>query len=173
MKRLREPEEEAQADCSAQSNHTDDNGDAASPAAEVRVSKITELDESAVDDSTSSAAAMSCSLPGHREPLSFRTYTEYEAHYIKAHTNRCSECRKNFPSDHLLNVHIEECHDSFAAVLREKGEHTVSAKTQSFQYRGSWPRLITNFPLLQVFLSRGELRPEMSHATEEAHAFDR
>ncbi|KAK6217805.1 hypothetical protein LQW54_003314 [Pestalotiopsis sp. IQ-011] len=124
MKRLREPEEEAQADCSAQSNHTDDNGDAASPAAEVRVSKITELDESAVDELNSSAAAMSCSLPGHREPLSFRTYTEYEAHYIKAHTNRCSECRKNFPSDHLLNVHIEECHDSFAAVLREKGEHT-------------------------------------------------
>ncbi|KAI0168377.1 hypothetical protein BJ166DRAFT_590822 [Pestalotiopsis sp. NC0098] len=126
MKRLREPEEEAQAEYSAQSSHTDDNGDAASPAAEVRVSKITELDESAIDDSTASTAAMSCSLPGHREPLSFRTYTEYEAHYIKAHTNRCSECRKNLPSDHLLNVHIEECHDSFAAVLREKGEHTYS-----------------------------------------------
>lgn len=86
--------------------------------------KIAGLDESAVDE-TSASSAMRCALPGHREPMAFRTYAEYEAHYHKTHTNRCGECRKNFPSEHLLNLHIEEAHDAFAAVLREKGERTV------------------------------------------------
>ncbi|KAI0400878.1 hypothetical protein F4802DRAFT_468467 [Xylaria palmicola] len=86
--------------------------------------KIPELDESAVD--TGSDVAMRCSLPPHREALTFTTYGDYEAHYGKAHTNRCAECRKNFPSEHLLNVHFEDCHDVFLAVKREKGEHTYS-----------------------------------------------
>ncbi|KAI8628697.1 hypothetical protein F5Y19DRAFT_485499 [Xylariaceae sp. FL1651] len=86
--------------------------------------KITELDELAVD--TSSDIAMRCSLPPHREVLPFTTYSDYEAHYNKSHTNRCVECHKNFPSEHLLNIHFEDCHDVFAAVKREKGEHTYS-----------------------------------------------
>ncbi|KAJ4262199.1 hypothetical protein NW757_000464 [Fusarium falciforme] len=69
---------------------------------------------------------MRCNLPPHREPLAFKTYDEYEVHYNKSHTNRCLECRKNFPSEHLLNVHIEECHDPLVTVKREKGEHTYS-----------------------------------------------
>ena len=68
---------------------------------------------------------MICSLPPHREPLSFNTYSDYEVHYNKFHTNRCLECRKNFPSEHLLGVHIEECHDPLVQVRRDKGEHTV------------------------------------------------
>ncbi|OTA95723.1 hypothetical protein M434DRAFT_393584 [Hypoxylon sp. CO27-5] len=69
---------------------------------------------------------MRCSLPPHRDVLSFKTYAEYEAHHNRTHMNRCVECGKNFPSEHLLNVHIEECHDVFAAVKRERGEHTYS-----------------------------------------------
>lgn len=69
---------------------------------------------------------MRCSLPPHREVLSFTTYGDYEAHYSKSHTHRCAECSKNFPSEHLLNVHFEDCHDVFAAVKRDKGEHTYS-----------------------------------------------
>ena len=30
-----------------------------------------------------------------------------------------------FRSAHLLDLHIEECHDAFLALKREKGEHTV------------------------------------------------
>lgn len=93
-----------------------------------RATKITELDESAVDDeedNTDHTFTMKCSLPPHRDVVSFNTYAEYEAHHNRTHTNRCVECGKNFPSEHLLNVHIEECHDAFAAVRREKGEHTV------------------------------------------------
>jgi len=125
MKRSREPEEEYPADV----NGTPDDRraeEAARPAA-----KITELDESAID--TGSDIAMRCSLPPHREVLSFDTYADYEVHYNKSHTNRCAECHKNFPSEHLLNVHFEDCHDVFAAVKRERGEHTVSRPIRGFR----------------------------------------
>ncbi|KAF4975281.1 hypothetical protein FZEAL_7912 [Fusarium zealandicum] len=88
------------------------------------VYKVTQLD-SAIDDEQETFA-MRCSLPPHREPLAFKTYDDYEVHYNKSHTNRCLECRKNFPSEHLLNVHIEEYHDPLVFVKREKGEHTYS-----------------------------------------------
>ncbi|PKS09969.1 hypothetical protein jhhlp_004592 [Lomentospora prolificans] len=103
MKRLREPE--------------DGTGvDAQEPEVELRASpaaKLVDLDCAVSDDE--SATAMKCSMPPHKEVLSFKTYEEYEAHYNKAHKNRCLECDKNMPSEHLLNVHIEECHDAFVA----------------------------------------------------------
>ncbi|KAI0976228.1 hypothetical protein F4678DRAFT_218183 [Xylaria arbuscula] len=118
MKRSREPEEEYP------TGTIDFSHDLPLEAAARPVTKITELDESAVD--TSSDIAMRCSLPPHRDVLSFTTYGDYEAHYSKLHTNRCADCHKNFPSEHLLNVHFEDCHDVFAAVRREKGEHTYA-----------------------------------------------
>ncbi|KAM7207384.1 hypothetical protein V8F20_002264 [Naviculisporaceae sp. PSN 640] len=89
-------------------------------------SKILELDPSSQTEDNDDGHAMKCSLPGHKFPIRFATYEEYEAHYTKNHTNRCRECGKNFPSEHLLSLHIEEVHDSFAAVKRERGEHTFS-----------------------------------------------
>ncbi|KAJ4268486.1 hypothetical protein NW762_002549 [Fusarium torreyae] len=83
------------------------------------VYKVTQLD-SAIDDQEDTIA-MRCNLPPHKEPLAFRSYDEYEVHYNKSHTNRCLECRKNFPSQHLLNVHIEEYHDPLVTVKREHG----------------------------------------------------
>src|SRR3569833_827647 len=62
----------------------------------------------------------------HKEKAVFTSYADYESHYVKVHVNRCIECRKNFPSPHLLSVHIEDCHDPLVSVKREKGEHTVS-----------------------------------------------
>ncbi|KAI3337172.1 hypothetical protein HD806DRAFT_528748 [Xylariaceae sp. AK1471] len=118
MKRSREPEEEYSKDITGLSD------DPRLEEAKQPATKFTGLDESAVD--TSSDIAMRCSLPPHREVLSFTTYEDYETHYNKSHTNRCTECYKNFPSEHLLNVHFEDCHDVFAAVKREKGEHTYS-----------------------------------------------
>lgn len=127
MKRSREHEEEQEEESPAESPEasSDETSSVASPEkTEFPAAKITELDESAVD--STSFIAMKCSLPGHKEPLTFTSYGEYETHYNNAHTNRCHDCKKNFPSEHLLTVHIEEFHDAFAAVLREKGEHTVS-----------------------------------------------
>lgn len=68
---------------------------------------------------------MRCSLPPHK-PLSFSTYAEYESHYQQAHTNRCTDCRKNFPTSYFLDLHIVESHDPIVASKREKGEKTYA-----------------------------------------------
>ena len=73
----------------------------------------------------SSISEMICSLPPHRQTLSFSSYEEYEIHYNKTHVNRCHGCRKNFPTDHFLILHIEEIHDALVSVRRERGEKTV------------------------------------------------
>lgn len=119
MKRSREPEEDLDPDSPSGASHP------ASP----HPAKITGLD-SAIDDSDGDESApqpvtMRCSLPPHREPLAFQSYADYEAHYNSFHTNRCLECRKNFPSEHLLGVHIEEIHDPLVRIKRDRGEHTV------------------------------------------------
>ncbi|KAF3071823.1 Zinc finger protein [Trichoderma lentiforme] len=120
MKRSREPEEHIEFDPQDGDSHHSANADA-----DLRpVSKIAGLD-SAVEDEDNEFV-MRCSLPPHKEPLGFRLYSDYETHYHNFHTNRCIECRKNFPTDHLLSIHIEECHDPLARVAREKGEHTYS-----------------------------------------------
>lgn len=118
MKRSREPEQDLDSDLSAEASHE------SSP----HPAKISELDavDDDDDDSGNSSVNMKCSLPPHREPVLFQTYTEYESHYNSFHTNRCLECLKNFPSEHLLGVHIEECHDPLVRIKREKGNHTVS-----------------------------------------------
>jgi hypothetical protein len=69
---------------------------------------------------------MRCSLPPHKETLTFSTYDDYESHYLKTHVNRCSECGKNFPTQHILNIHIEENHDPLILARRDRGEKTVS-----------------------------------------------
>ncbi|GAB1320178.1 Zinc finger protein 511 [Madurella fahalii] len=83
---------------------------------------------------------MLCSLPPHKEPLVFSSYGEYEMHYRNQHTNRCAQCRKNFPSAHLLGLHIEETHDSFVLVKRERGERTYSCFVESCERKCSTPQ---------------------------------
>ncbi|PCG93150.1 Zinc finger, C2H2 [Penicillium occitanis (nom. inval.)] len=69
---------------------------------------------------------MRCSLPPHKETLTFSTYDDYESHYLKTHVNRCSECGNNFPTQHILNIHIEENHDPLILARRDRGEKTFS-----------------------------------------------
>lgn len=118
MKRSRDDEDAA---LGTQSSDTEEAG---TPAA-----KLVDLDRDASGDG--STPSIRCSMPPHKAALSFGTYEEYETHYNKAHVNRCLECGKNLPSGHLLSVHIEECHDVFAAVKRERGEPTVRAAPHS------------------------------------------
>lgn len=84
-------------------------------------SKIVELD---YDNGNLNTVVMKCYLPPH-PPMEFSTYGEYESHYYSTHANRCNECGKNFPSDHILGLHIEEIHDPFVAVKKERGDKTV------------------------------------------------
>lgn len=137
MKRSREPDDEfldspgPEGDGAA--DHAVSSRESSATPLPPPAAKIVQLDPDAASPSLSPSnrkptAEMKCSLPPHPPGLSFPSYEEYEAHYHKAHTNRCLECRKNFPSEHILSLHIEECHDSLAAVRREKGEHTVSTQ---------------------------------------------
>jgi hypothetical protein len=119
MKRSREPEEDSDPPIPSHSGDTPEPETPEStgePAA-----KIVE-----VDPSLGTSVDMRCSLPPHRDVLVFQSYGEFESHYSKEHSHRCFECRKNFPSGHLLNLHHEENHDPLLAMKREKGEHTVS-----------------------------------------------
>ena len=68
---------------------------------------------------------MRCSLPPHHEVLAFSTFADFEIHYSKDHANRCSECHKNFPTEHFLELHIGENHDPLSEARRAKGEKTV------------------------------------------------
>ena len=124
MKRSRESDQDSESD----SSPPDSQKETYSDSIPRHTYKITELDAAIFDDSEGeeSGVAMRCFLPPHKEPLTFNSYDEYDAHYQSFHTNRCLECRKNFPSEHLLGVHIEEWHDPLVVIKRDRGEHTAS-----------------------------------------------
>lgn len=73
----------------------------------------------------SRSGAMKCSLAPHREVLIFNTFEAFEVHYAQVHTNRCSECHKNFPTDHFLGLHISENHDPLIEAQKAREEKTV------------------------------------------------
>ncbi|KAK4041073.1 hypothetical protein C8A01DRAFT_45709 [Parachaetomium inaequale] len=147
MKRSREPEEAPHEDAAPTDRnpgaaagdghgglkHQSGDGDASPPAA-----KIAGLDLSCDDGDR--GIEMRCSLPPHKEPVVFSSYSAYEAHYRDQHTNRCAQCRRNFPSAHLLGLHIEETHDSFAQVRREKGERTYGCFVEGCERKCSTPQ---------------------------------
>ncbi|KAL6232146.1 hypothetical protein BDW75DRAFT_25746 [Aspergillus navahoensis] len=83
---------------------------------------------------------MRCSLPPHRERVSFSSYDDYEVHYQQAHVNRCTQCGRNFPTGLFLNLHIEENHDSLVAVRRDRGEKTYRCFVQNCERKCSTPQ---------------------------------
>lgn len=72
-------------------------------------------------DSQTQTTNMRCLLPPHA-PITFSSYPEYETHYNQTHSNRCSECKANFPTAHFLSLHITENHDPLIAAQRDRGE---------------------------------------------------
>lgn len=107
---------------SLEDNNSDASSDSSSPTSEpdAHTPKYASL-----EPSEEKSAAMRCMLPPHK-PLNFNTYDEYESHYQQSHTNRCTECRKNFPSSHFLELHIAENHDPITATRRDAGEKTYA-----------------------------------------------
>ncbi|KAH8821667.1 hypothetical protein F5884DRAFT_817060 [Xylogone sp. PMI_703] len=87
----------------------------------------------------SQTSQMRCSLPPHRDMFSFTSYEDYEVHYNKFHVNRCVECHKNFPTNHFLNLHIEESHDPLILVRRERGDKTYSCYVEDCDRKFSAP----------------------------------
>ncbi|OQD74375.1 hypothetical protein PENDEC_c011G03150 [Penicillium decumbens] len=86
------------------------------------------------------AEVMQCTLPPHRETLSFTSYEDYEVHYRQAHVNRCSQCSKNFPTAYFLNLHIEENHDPLASARRARGDKTFGCFIETCDRKCSTPQ---------------------------------
>jgi len=59
-----------------------------------------------------------CNAPGCFQ--TFNQVYESEAHYRAVHVFSCSVCKKSLPSNHLLDLHIQENHDSFFSLLCER-----------------------------------------------------
>jgi len=59
-----------------------------------------------------------CQAPGCSK--TFNQLHECELHYNSVHRHCCSICRKSLPSPHLLELHLQESHDSFFAVMAER-----------------------------------------------------
>jgi len=87
---------------------------------EQNTSKILQLDRT-----NQQTPIISCSLTPHQTPISFSSYEDYDIHYAKAHSNRCSECNKNFPSEQFLKLHIAENHDPINEARRARGDKIV------------------------------------------------
>ncbi|KAL8963718.1 MAG: hypothetical protein Q9193_000055 [Seirophora villosa] len=87
-----------------------------------RTTKYLQIPHEVAEDR--SRAVMRCSLAPHSATLSFGTFEEFEVHYAQVHTNRCSECHKNFPTQHFLGLHISEKHDPLVEARKAREEKT-------------------------------------------------
>ncbi|XP_013188362.2 protein lethal(2)k10201-like [Amyelois transitella] len=59
-----------------------------------------------------------CAVPGCY--YTTESLLSFENHYNSSHRYSCAQCKKVMPSPHLLDLHIQETHDSFFAVMAEK-----------------------------------------------------
>ncbi|XP_069574026.1 zinc finger protein 511 [Brachyistius frenatus] len=50
----------------------------------------------------------------------FSTLEEYEHHYNSLHRHVCCSCRRSLPSARLLDIHIQEWHDSLFTILAQR-----------------------------------------------------
>ncbi|KAL8805470.1 MAG: hypothetical protein Q9182_001925 [Xanthomendoza sp. 2 TL-2023] len=76
------------------------------------------------DEPARACVAMKCSLAPHPDTITFNTFKDFEVHYAQYHSNRCSECHKNFPTEHFLGLHISENHDPLVAARKVREEKT-------------------------------------------------
>lgn len=58
----------------------------------------------------------------------FDTVFAYENHYNAFHRYLCSQCRKQLPSAHLLDLHLSEKHDSYFAAQAERKPMVISVE---------------------------------------------
>lgn len=106
----------------------------ASPAASP--AKLQELE---IEEDIPPAHRMQCSLPPH-PPVSFASTNDFDVHYVKEHTNRCSSCGKNFPSTHYLALHIDENHNPVREAVAAQGERTYACFVEDCDRKCSTPQ---------------------------------
>ncbi|OCT54660.1 hypothetical protein CLCR_03103 [Cladophialophora carrionii] len=94
----------------------------------------------AMVDAPTVKTVMQCSLPPHRDTLDFASIEDFEIHYAKDHSNRCTSCSKNFPTAHFLALHIDEHHNPFREALQAKGEKTYACFVEGCDKKCSTPQ---------------------------------
>lgn len=114
----------------------DSSRDAAIEQTATSPAKIIELDAS---DAPANTHKMQCSLPPH-VLLSFASGEDFDIHYAKEHTNRCSTCGRNLPSAHYLALHIDENHNPLREELAAKGEKTYACFVEDCEKLCSTPQ---------------------------------
>lgn len=70
------------------------------------------------DEPTLKVSEFVCHISGCM--ATFKTVQEYEHHYNSLHSHVCCSCRRSLPTARLLDIHIQEWHDSLFAVLAQK-----------------------------------------------------
>ncbi|KAI1313391.1 hypothetical protein EDD11_002657 [Mortierella claussenii] len=81
----------------------------------------------AEDETTSRlylTAAQACYQDKCHGEQTFSSATAYEHHYETNHRHICQNCRKTFPAEKWLELHIHEVHDIMVRIRRERGEKT-------------------------------------------------
>ena len=58
--------------------------------------------------------------------LAFDSLADCDAHYEESHIFQCFECFAILPSEKLLDLHLQEAHDSFFAAAVERGKAKFS-----------------------------------------------
>lgn len=70
------------------------------------------------DKPTLSVSEFACHISGCSAV--FSTLAEYEHHYNSLHRHVCCSCRRSLPSARLLDIHIQEWHDSLFTILAQR-----------------------------------------------------
>ncbi|XP_060895647.1 zinc finger protein 511 [Labrus mixtus] len=70
------------------------------------------------DKTTLSVSEFACHISGCSAV--FSTLEEYEHHYNSLHRHVCCSCRRSLPSARLLDIHIQEWHDSLFTILAQR-----------------------------------------------------
>ncbi|KAA8583859.1 zinc finger protein 511 [Etheostoma spectabile] len=80
---------------------------------------LQDLHISEADDKSSlSVSEFACHISGCSAV--FSTLEEYEHHYNSLHRHVCCSCHRSLPSARLLDIHIQEWHDSLFTILAQR-----------------------------------------------------
>jgi hypothetical protein len=125
---------------SRDSSSSSSDGENSSLEDEVESPRPVKLSALAMTDTSHRKTAMQCSLPPHRDALEFASIEDFEIHYAKDHSNRCTSCGKNFPTAHFLALHIDENHNTFREALQAQGEKTYACFVEGCDRKCSTPQ---------------------------------
>eukprot|EP00898_Chlorokybus_atmophyticus_P005910 jgi/Chlat1/631/Chrsp103S08591 len=72
---------------------------------------------------------MVCPMAGCKKP--FRSTAAFEQHYDTQHRAACSVCRRVFPTQRILSIHMSERHDSYFAAMAARGMKVFECLVES------------------------------------------